>query len=81
MDVFEHLVDPEEAVDRLFRALRPGGLLFGRFAADEDPEYPQHIVHDFDRVFAHMSTLGLVEIWRDEWLWGHQLLQKTGTPS
>jgi 2-polyprenyl-3-methyl-5-hydroxy-6-metoxy-1,4-benzoquinol methylase len=29
MDVFEHLADPVGAVDHLWRALRPGGFLFG----------------------------------------------------
>jgi hypothetical protein len=23
-----------------------------------------------------MRALGLVEVWRDEWLWGHQVFQK-----
>jgi 2-polyprenyl-3-methyl-5-hydroxy-6-metoxy-1,4-benzoquinol methylase len=76
MDVFEHLADPVDAVDRLARALRPGGHIFGRFAADEDPERPQHIVFDFEPTFRRFKALGFVEVWRDEWLWGHQVFQK-----
>jgi hypothetical protein len=36
MDVFEHLPDPVKAVDHLAIALRRGGFLFGRFAAEPD---------------------------------------------
>jgi len=81
MDVFEHLVDPIEAIDQLYRALKPGGLLIGRFAAEkEDRSHPQHIVHDFERAFSRLSVLGFKEVWRDEWLWGHQAFQKPPDP-
>jgi 2-polyprenyl-3-methyl-5-hydroxy-6-metoxy-1,4-benzoquinol methylase len=76
MDVFEHLVDPVEALDELHRALKPGGYLFGRFAAEEDESHPQHIVLDFAPTFARLAELGFYEVWRDEWLWGHQVFQK-----
>jgi 2-polyprenyl-3-methyl-5-hydroxy-6-metoxy-1,4-benzoquinol methylase len=76
MDVFEHLVDPVEALDELHRALKPGGYLFGRFAAEEDESHPQHIVLDFAPAFARLAELGFKEVWRDEWLWGHQVFQK-----
>jgi 2-polyprenyl-3-methyl-5-hydroxy-6-metoxy-1,4-benzoquinol methylase len=76
MDVFEHLADPVEAVDQLAAALRPRGHIFGRFAAEEDPERPQHIVFDFEPTFRRLTTLGFVEVWRDHWLWGHQVFQK-----
>ena len=76
MDVFEHLTDPLEVVDAIHRALRPGGYLFGRFAAEEDPMRPQHIVLDFAPVFAHLRARGFTEVWRDEWLWGHQVFQR-----
>jgi SAM-dependent methyltransferase len=75
--VFEHLADPVEAAEHLWRALRPGGVLFARIHAEEDPERPHHIVRDFAPTFARLAELGLVETWRDGWLWGHQLFEKT----
>jgi SAM-dependent methyltransferase len=76
MDVFEHLVDPVETIAQLWDALKPGGFLFGRFDADQDPDHPQHIVRDFAPTFKRMKELGLVEMWRDDWLWGHQVFRK-----
>lgn len=76
MDVFEHLVEPTLAAENIHAALRPGGLLFARIHAEDDPERPQHVAQDFGPTFARMAELGLVEIWRDGWLWGHQLFQK-----
>jgi mycofactocin glycosyltransferase len=77
MDVFEHLSDPIEAVDKLWNALKPGGFLYARISAEPDEARPQHIVEDFEPTFERMRTLGFVEVWRDEWLWGHQVFQKT----
>jgi 2-polyprenyl-3-methyl-5-hydroxy-6-metoxy-1,4-benzoquinol methylase len=76
MDVFEHLSDPVEAVERLWKALRPGGFLYARIAAEPDEDRPQHIVRDFGPTFERMQQLGFAEVWRDEWLWGHQVFQK-----
>jgi mycofactocin glycosyltransferase len=76
MDVFEHLVDPAEVVDQLWRTLRPQGFLFGRFHADFDPDRPHHIVQDFEPTLERLRALGFVEVWRDTWLWGHQVFQK-----
>lgn len=76
MDVFEHLVDPVETVERLWRALKPSGLFFTRIHAKEDADRPQHIVRDFAPTFARMRELDLVETWQDTWLWGHQLFEK-----
>jgi SAM-dependent methyltransferase len=78
MDVFEHLVDPVEAVDQLQRALAPGGYLLGRFHAEADASHPQHIVHDFSPTFERLREHGFAEVWRDEWLWGHQIFRKPG---
>jgi mycofactocin glycosyltransferase len=77
MDVFEHLVDPVQAVDALWRTLKPGGFLFGRFHAEVDEDRPHHIVQDFAPTLKHMEALGFVEVWRDEWLWGHQVFRKS----
>ena len=77
MDVFEHLTDPVEAVENLWKALNPGGFLYARIAAESDEDRPQHIVQDFAPTFERMRALGLVEVWRDEWLWGHQVFQKS----
>lgn len=77
MDVFEHLVDPVETVDKVWQALKPGGFLFGRFHSEEDEERPHHIVRDFGPTLDRLERLGFVEVWRDEWLWGHQVFQKT----
>jgi len=76
MDVFEHLTDPVGTVDRLARALKPGGVIFGRFAAEPDADRPQHIVLDFGPTLARFEELGFVEAWRDVWLWGHLAFQK-----
>lgn len=76
MDVFEHLVDPVAAVDELWRTLRPGGLLFGRFAAMAEDRRAEHIVTDFEPVFRRLEQLGMDEVWKDAWLWGHQAFQK-----
>ena len=76
MDVFEHLIDPVESVEKLWNTLKPGGFLYGRISAEDDEDRPQHIVHDFGPTFERMRALGLVEVWRDEWLWGHQVFQK-----
>jgi len=81
MDVFEHLAEPEQVVEQLWHALRPGGLLFARIHAEEDVERPQHIVRDFEPTFARMRELGLIETWSDTWLWGHQLFEKGRIPS
>jgi 2-polyprenyl-3-methyl-5-hydroxy-6-metoxy-1,4-benzoquinol methylase len=77
MDVFEHLSDPVEAVERLWKALKPGGFLYARISAEPDEERPQHIVQDFEPTFERMRALGFVEAWRDEWIWGHQVFQKS----
>jgi SAM-dependent methyltransferase len=76
MDVFEHLVDPVAVADDVCRALKPGGFLFGRFHAELDEERPHHIVQDFSPTIRRLEANGLVEVWRDEWLWGHQVFQK-----
>jgi hypothetical protein len=76
MDVFEHLPDPVKAVDQLAIALKAGGFLFGRFAAEHDEDRPQHIVFDFDPVLDRLTSWGFRQVWRDEWLWGHQAFQK-----
>ena len=76
MDVFEHLVDPVATVDALDRSLKPGGYIYGRFAADEDDDRPQHIVHDFGPVLGRFSVLGYTEAFRDDWLWGHLAFRK-----
>jgi SAM-dependent methyltransferase len=76
MDVFEHLSDPVEVVEKLWKALKPGGFLYGRISAEPDEDRPQHIVQDFEPTFERMRALGFVEVWRDDWLWGHQVFQK-----
>lgn len=76
MDVFEHLADPVEAAELVHDALAPGGVLFARIHAEEDADRPHHIVRDFAPTFARMGELGFAEIWRDGWLWGHQLFEK-----
>jgi 2-polyprenyl-3-methyl-5-hydroxy-6-metoxy-1,4-benzoquinol methylase len=77
MDTFEHLVDPVQTVEQLWGCLKPGGFLFGRFHVEPDDDYPQHIVHGFAPTFERMKSLGFVEVWRDDWLWGHQAFQKS----
>ena len=76
MDVFEHLTEPIDAVDTLADALKPGGHIFGRFASEIDPDRPMHLVQDFGPVFARFAEKGFTEVWRDDWLWGHQVFRK-----
>jgi 2-polyprenyl-3-methyl-5-hydroxy-6-metoxy-1,4-benzoquinol methylase len=76
MDVFEHLVDPVETLAQLHQALQPGGFLFARLAAEVDEDRPQHIVQDFAPTFERLRTLGFVQVWQDDWLWGHQVFRK-----
>jgi 2-polyprenyl-3-methyl-5-hydroxy-6-metoxy-1,4-benzoquinol methylase len=76
MDVFEHLADPVEAIEKLWNVLRPGGFLFGRFGAEPNEDRPLHVVQDFDPTFRRLRELGFVEVWKDDWLWGHQVFQK-----
>jgi mycofactocin glycosyltransferase len=77
MDVFEHLVEPVRTVDELWKAMAPGGFLFGRFHAEPDAARPHHIIHDFGPTLDRLRELGFVEVWRDEWLWGHQVFRKS----
>jgi 2-polyprenyl-3-methyl-5-hydroxy-6-metoxy-1,4-benzoquinol methylase len=77
MDVFEHLSDPVEVVETLWKALKPGGFLYARISPEPDEDRPQHVVHDFEPTFERMWALGFAEVWRDEWLWGHQVFQKS----
>lgn len=76
MDVFEHLVDPAGTIDALDQALAPGGFIYGRFAADEDDDRPQHIVQDFSPVLERFNELGYDEVFHDDWLWGHLAFRK-----
>lgn len=76
MDVFEHLVDPVSVVEELFQVIKPGGFLFGRFHAEVDPERPHHIVRSFQATLDRLKELGFVEVWKDEWLWGHLMFQR-----
>ncbi|WP_244082367.1 bifunctional 2-polyprenyl-6-hydroxyphenol methylase/3-demethylubiquinol 3-O-methyltransferase UbiG [Desulforhabdus sp. TSK] len=77
MDVFEHLVDPVETVDVIWQAMKPGGYLFGRFHSEPDEDRPHHIIQDFAPTLRRLEELGCVEVWKDEWLWGHQVFQKS----
>ncbi|MBI3330388.1 MAG: class I SAM-dependent methyltransferase [Nitrospinae bacterium] len=77
MDVFEHLLDPAGVVEELWKALKPRGFLFARISAESDEERPQHIVQDFGPTFERLRAFGFLEVWRDEWLWGHQVFQKS----
>jgi SAM-dependent methyltransferase len=76
MDVWEHLVDPVETARDVAAALKPGGFLFGRFAAEPDARTPQHILFDFEPTFRQFERDGLACVWTDDWLWGHQAFQK-----
>jgi len=76
MDVFEHIAEPEKTVDVLAAALRPGGILFGRFSAEPDDDRPSHIARDFTATFQRLADLGFEPCWEDDWLWGHQAFRK-----
>lgn len=76
MDVFEHLVDPVKTVKDIHRALKPGGLLFGRFHAEADEDRPHHIILDFEPTLRELEACGFTKFWQDTWLWGHEVYQK-----
>jgi 2-polyprenyl-3-methyl-5-hydroxy-6-metoxy-1,4-benzoquinol methylase len=76
MDVFEHLVDPVATVEALDYCLKPGGYIYLRLAAETDQERPQHIALDFRPVCDRFAQLGFKEVYRDDWLWGHQVFRK-----
>lgn len=76
MDVFEHLVDPVETIKHLSDALQPEGFLFARLASEIDEDRPQHIVQEFGPTFECLKSLGFVQVWQDDWLWGHLVFQK-----
>ncbi len=76
MDVFEHLVDPVGAIEQIAQAIIPGGYLFGRFHAELDEDRPHHIVLNFGPTLECLEGKGFKEVWRDDWLWGHQVFQK-----
>jgi SAM-dependent methyltransferase len=77
MDTLEHLVDPVETIEQLWECLEPGGYLFGRFWTKPEDQRPQHIVRDFGPTLERMSALGFVEVWQDNWLWGHKVFRKS----
>lgn len=76
MDVFEHLVDPVETIKQLSDALKPGGFFFARLASEIDEERPQHIVQDFEPTLQRLQKLNFVQVWQDNWLWGHLVFRK-----
>jgi len=78
MDVFEHIAEPEKAVEPVAVALRPGGILFGRFGVEPDENRPFHIARDFAQMFERLAELAFEECWRDDRLWGHQAFRKAG---
>ena len=79
MEVFEHLYDPIGMIDNLHDVLTPGGYLFIQLSScHPDPERPQHIVTDPQPIFKRLDELGMVKVWSDNWVWGHDVFQKGG---
>ncbi|GJL66860.1 MAG: hypothetical protein NPIRA05_18310 [Nitrospirales bacterium] len=76
LDVFEHLVDPVETIEKISDALKPEGFFFARLASEIDEDRPQHIVQDFKPTFQCLKRHGFVQVWEDDWLWGHVVFQK-----
>jgi SAM-dependent methyltransferase len=76
MDVFEHLYDPVDAIERLYKAMRPGGHIYGRWAVEQNDDRRGHIVQDMTPTHERMTELGLVQVWRDDWCWGHEVYRK-----
>ncbi|HKX28414.1 MAG TPA: class I SAM-dependent methyltransferase [Blastocatellia bacterium] len=79
MDGLEHLADPTGVIADLDRSLKAGGYLFGQFQTGElelNQELPPHQAPGLSPAIEHLQRLGFVEVWRDEWLWGHQAFQK-----
>ena len=76
MDVFEHLVNPVATAEQVCDSLSPGGILFGRFHIEPNDAHVTHIAKDFGPMFQRMGELGMTEVWKDQWLWGHQAFRK-----
>jgi hypothetical protein len=53
------------------------GILLGRFHTEDDDDRDYHIVRDFEPTFRELEVLGFREIWKDDWLWGHQAFQRS----
>ena len=75
MDVFEHLADPVETVEKLWQTLKPAFSSAAPMASLRGR--PLHIVQDFEPCFTRLRELGFVQVWQDDWLWGHQIFRKT----
>src|SRR3989442_13406277 len=58
MDVFEHLVDPVETVDRLAATLKSAGVLYPTRGAHARHDRPQPTVPHFGPTFARLKALG-----------------------
>jgi hypothetical protein len=69
-------VDPVQTIDHLWDALKPRGYFFARLASEVDENRPQHIIQDFKPTFDRLKKLGFVQVWQDDWLWGHVVFQK-----
>jgi 2-polyprenyl-3-methyl-5-hydroxy-6-metoxy-1,4-benzoquinol methylase len=72
-DVLEHIHRPLRTLDRIHRAMTPGGLLFVHAPFGEDRDRPMHVVHT-DVITPRMRTVGFN--WREDletdfpgWLW------------
>jgi hypothetical protein len=54
------------------------GVDKGRLSAEEfqQEDRPHHVTLDFNPTFRALESLGFVEVWRDERLWGHQIFSR-----
>jgi SAM-dependent methyltransferase len=81
MDVFEHIAEPEKAVEPVAVALRPGGILFGRFGVEPDENRPSHIARDFAQMFERLAELAFEECWREAGFGDTRHSAKPGSPN
>ncbi|HYE75819.1 MAG TPA: class I SAM-dependent methyltransferase, partial [Blastocatellia bacterium] len=59
VDVFEHLTNPGQELQKLGQALAVGGTLIFNYWVGRDPDRPMHILHSSDPIFRVLRRCGL----------------------
>lgn len=58
IEVLEHVTDPVETMEKIYKALKPNGYVFVTTPFLKDEERPQHLVHDMN-ITKQFENLGL----------------------
>lgn len=62
LDVIEHIPDPLPELKRLWRALRPGGVMALGICFGKDPSMPEHVLHYRLGVLDRIRSLGMERV-------------------